>query len=121
MVTAPRVEFQGVNKTYDGLTMVVQNLDLRVEEGEFFTLLGPSGSGKTTCLMMLAGFEAPSSGEIRISGHSVQHLPPRKRGIGLVFQNYALFPHMTVERNLAFPLRSGEFLPHNEENGFRRR
>jgi len=67
-------------------------------------LLGPSGSGKTTCLMMLAGFEAPSSGEIRLSGRSVQHLPPRKRGIGVVFQNYALFPHMTVRRNLAFPL-----------------
>ena len=104
MAAAPRVEFRGVNKTYDGRTMVVQDLDLRVEEGEFFTLLGPSGSGRTTCLMMLAGFEAPSSGEIRLSGRSVQHLPPRKRGIGLVFQNYALFPHMTVERNLAFPL-----------------
>lgn len=104
MQSAPHVEFRGVSKTYDGRTMVVQDLDLRVQEGEFFTLLGPSGSGKTTCLMMLAGFEAPSSGEIRLSGRSVQHLPPRKRGIGVVFQNYALFPHMTVRRNLAFPL-----------------
>ena len=104
MGSSPHVEFQGVSKTYDGQTMVVQDLDLRVDEGEFFTLLGPSGSGKTTCLMMLAGFEAPSSGEIRLSGRSVQHLPPRKRGIGVVFQNYALFPHMTVGRNLAFPL-----------------
>lgn len=104
MQSAPHVEFRGVSKTYDGRTMVVQDLDLRVQEGEFFTLLGPSGSGKTTCLMMLAGFEAPSSGEIRLSGRSVQHLPPRKRDIGVVFQNYALFPHMTVRRNLAFPL-----------------
>ena len=104
MGSSPHVEFQGVSKTYDGQTMVVQDLDLCVNEGEFFTLLGPSGSGKTTCLMMLAGFEAPSSGEIRLSGRSVQHLPPRKRGIGVVFQNYALFPHMTVGRNLAFPL-----------------
>ena len=104
MQSAPHVEFRGVSKTYDGRTMVVRDLDLRVQKGEFFTLLGPSGSGKTTCLMMLAGFEAPSSGEIRLSGRSVQHLPPRKRGIGVVFQNYALFPHMTVRRNLAFPL-----------------
>ena len=104
MGSSLHVEFRGVSKTYDGRTMVVQDLDLHVEEGEFFTLLGPSGSGKTTCLMMLAGFEAPSSGEIRLSGRSVQHLPPRKRGIGVVFQNYALFPHMTVGRNLSFPL-----------------
>ncbi len=98
------VEFRGVSKTYDGTTMVVCDLDLRVEKGEFFTLLGPSGSGKTTCLMMLAGFEAPVSGEITIDGCPVHNLPPRKRGIGMVFQNYALFPNMTVGQNLAFPL-----------------
>ena len=98
------VEFRGVSKTYDGRTMVVRDLDLRVGRGEFFTLLGPSGSGKTTCLMMLAGFEPPTSGEIFIGGRSVRNTPPRKRGIGIVFQNYALFPHMTVGRNLAFPL-----------------
>jgi len=102
--TETHIEFRGVSKTYDGRTMVVQNLDLRVRRGEFFTLLGPSGSGKTTCLMMLAGFEVPTAGEISINGRSVQNLPPRKRGIGVVFQNYALFPHMTVGRNLAFPL-----------------
>ena len=102
--TETHVEFQGVSKTYDGRTMVVQDLDLCVRRGEFFTLLGPSGSGKTTCLMMLAGFEAPTSGEISIAGRSVSSMPPRKRGIGVVFQNYALFPHMTVGRNLAFPL-----------------
>ena len=98
------VEFEGVGKSFDGRTMVVCDLDLRIRRGEFLTLLGPSGSGKTTCLMMLAGFETPSAGAIRIAGRPVQHVPPRRRGIGMVFQNYALFPHMTVGENLAFPL-----------------
>ena len=102
--TETHVEFRGVSKTYDGRAMVVRDLDLGVRKGEFFTLLGPSGSGKTTCLMMLAGFEAPTSGDILIDGHSVRGTPPRERGIGVVFQNYALFPHMTVGQNLAFPL-----------------
>ena len=101
---AEHVVFDGVSKSYDGRTLVVRDLDLRIARGEFLTLLGPSGSGKTTCLMMLAGFEAPTSGVILIGGRSVHHLPPRKRGIGMVFQNYALFPHMTVGDNLAFPL-----------------
>ncbi len=98
------VQFERVSKSFDGRTLVIDNLDLSVRKGEFLTLLGPSGSGKTTCLMMLAGFETPTSGAIRIDGRSVHALPPRKRGIGMVFQNYALFPHMTVGRNLAFPL-----------------
>ena len=98
------VEFEGVGKSFDGRTMVVCDLDLRIRRGEFLTLLGPSGSGKTTCLMMLAGFETPSAGAIRIAGRPVHHVPPRRRGIGMVFQNYALFPHMTVGENLAFPL-----------------
>ena len=98
------VEFEGVSKSYDGIQQVVRGLDLSVRRGEFLTLLGPSGSGKTTCLMMLAGFEAPSAGTIRIDGRAVQDLPPRKRNIGMVFQNYALFPHMTVGANLSFPL-----------------
>ena len=100
----PHVEFEGVDKSYDGENLVVRGLDLSVERGEFLTLLGPSGSGKTTCLMMLAGFEAPTAGTIRIAGRPIQDLPPHKRGIGMVFQNYALFPHMTVGGNLAFPL-----------------
>ncbi|MCE2389924.1 MAG: ABC transporter ATP-binding protein [Proteobacteria bacterium] len=100
------VEFERVHKSYDGRSWVVENLDLSVRRGEFLTLLGPSGSGKTTCLMMLAGFEPPSSGSIRIDGRSVHTLPARKRGIGMVFQNYALFPHMTVGDNLAFPLEA---------------
>ncbi len=98
------VEFERVSKSFDGRTLVVRDLDLRIRKGEFLTLLGPSGSGKTTCLMMLAGFEVPTSGAIRIDGRPMQHVPPRRRGIGMVFQNYALFPHMTVGENLAFPL-----------------
>ena len=98
------VEFENIGKSYDGRVMAVQDFNLTVRRGEFLSLLGPSGSGKTTCLMMLAGFEAPTTGAIRIAGRSVHALPPRKRGIGMVFQDYALFPHMTVADNLAFPL-----------------
>ena len=98
------VEFERVGKSFDGRVWVVRDLDLQVRKGEFLTLLGPSGSGKTTCLMMLAGFETPTSGAIRIGGRAVQQVPPRRRGIGMVFQNYALFPHMTVGQNLSFPL-----------------
>ena len=99
------VKFSGVSKSYDGETLVVRSLDAEIERGEFLTLLGPSGSGKTTCLMMLAGFQMPTSGEIQIDGKSVQNIPPHRRGIGMVFQNYALFPHMSVGKNLAFPLQ----------------
>ena len=100
----PHVEFENIGKSYDGRVMAVQDFSLTVRRGEFLSLLGPSGSGKTTCLMMLAGFEVPTTGAIRIAGRSVHALPPRKRGIGMVFQDYALFPHMTVAENLAFPL-----------------
>jgi putative spermidine/putrescine transport system ATP-binding protein len=100
----PIVRYVGIGKTYDGATRVVDDLHLDIERGEFLTLLGPSGSGKTTTLMMLAGFEAPTSGEILLDGKPLAHLPPYKRQIGMVFQNYALFPHMTVAENIAFPL-----------------
>ena len=100
----PHVEFEGVSKSYDGRKLVVRDLNLSVDEGEFLTLLGPSGSGKTTCLMMLAGFEEPTGGDIRIAGNSIGKVPPRRRNIGMVFQNYALFPHLSVGENLAFPL-----------------
>lgn len=96
--------FSNVQKSYDGESLVVKNLNLVIEKGEFLTLLGPSGSGKTTCLMMLAGFETATSGEITLDGTKINHIPPHKRGIGMVFQNYALFPHMSVAENLAFPL-----------------
>ena len=107
----PLVRFIGVRKTFDGRTLVVRNLDLDVLEGEFLTLLGPSGSGKTTTLMMLAGFETPTAGEITLAGRSLAHLPPHKRDIGVVFQNYALFPHMTVDENIAFPLQVRKIPP----------
>jgi putative spermidine/putrescine transport system ATP-binding protein len=95
---------RGIEKTFDGETLVVKGIDLDIRRGEFLTLLGPSGSGKTTILMMLAGFETPTGGEIVIDGRAVGNLPPHKRDIGIVFQSYALFPHMTVADNLAFPL-----------------
>ena len=98
------VEFERVQKSYDGENLVVKDLNLAMPKGEFLTMLGPSGSGKTTCLMMLAGFETATHGEIRLDGVSINHIPPHKRGIGMVFQNYALFPHMTVAENLSFPL-----------------
>ena len=98
------VEFEHVQKSYDGENLVVKDLNLTISEGEFLTMLGPSGSGKTTCLMMLAGFETATHGEIRLDGRPINTVPPHKRGIGMVFQNYALFPHMTVAENLAFPL-----------------
>ena len=99
------VKFAKVDKSYDGKVLVVKDLNLDISEGEFITMLGPSGSGKTTCLMMLAGFETPTNGEIYLDGNAISNIPPHKRGIGMVFQNYALFPHMTVYENLAFPLK----------------
>lgn len=100
----PLVRFVDIQKSYDGETLVVKSLNLDVAEGEFLTMLGPSGSGKTTCLMMLAGFEPATHGEIFLKEEAINNVAPHKRGIGMVFQNYALFPHMTVAENLAFPL-----------------
>lgn len=98
------VAFERVQKSYDGENLVVKDLNLSMPKGEFLTMLGPSGSGKTTCLMMLAGFETATHGDILLDGTSINNIPPHKRGIGMVFQNYALFPHMTVAENLSFPL-----------------
>ena len=98
------VVFDHVQKSYDGVSLVVKDLNLVIGKGEFVTMLGPSGSGKTTCLMMLAGFETATHGEITLDGRPINQVPPHKRGIGMVFQNYALFPHMTVGENLSFPL-----------------
>ncbi len=101
-MTAPYVRFQGVSKIYDGGShLAVAGLDLDVAAGEFLTLLGPSGSGKTTTLMMLAGFETPTTGAILVEGDDISKKPAHKRGLGMVFQNYALFPHMSVAQNLA--------------------
>ena len=81
------VKFAKVDKSYDGKVLVVKDLNLDIAEGEFITMLGPSGSGKTTCLMMLAGFETPTNGEIYLDGNPISNIPPHKRGIGMVFQN----------------------------------
>jgi spermidine/putrescine ABC transporter ATP-binding subunit len=93
-----------LEKSYDRVTAVA-GVTLDVRSGEFLTLLGPSGSGKTTTLMMIAGFERPTSGDIAIDGKSVIAMPPYRRNIGMVFQNYALFPHLTVAENIGFPLK----------------
>lgn len=99
------IEFRDVSKTYDGRILAVAGLCCAVARGEFLTFLGPSGSGKTTALMMLAGFEQPSAGEMWLNGRPLAPIPPHRRNMGVVFQNYALFPHLTVAENLAFPLR----------------
>ncbi|WP_308142596.1 ATP-binding cassette domain-containing protein, partial [Burkholderia pseudomallei] len=84
----PLVRFSDVQKSYDGASLIVKNLNLDIQRGEFLTLLGPSGSGKTTSLMMLAGFETPTHGEITLNGKRLDNVPPHKRNIGMVFQNY---------------------------------
>ncbi|MFO8114141.1 MAG: ABC transporter ATP-binding protein [Halorubrum sp.] len=99
----PAVELDGVTKRY-GDTAAVDDVSLRVREGEFFTLVGPSGCGKTTTLRLIAGFEEPTAGTVRFFGESVAGVPPEDRDVGVVFQNYALFPHMTVGENVAYGL-----------------
>ncbi|BBE71904.1 ABC transporter ATP-binding protein [Oharaeibacter diazotrophicus] len=94
----------GVRKFY-GSTEVVKGVDLEVADGEFVVILGPSGCGKSTLLRMVAGLEDVSAGEIRLAGEVVTHLPPRRRGVAMVFQNYALYPHLTVAGNIGYPLR----------------
>ncbi|WP_460171102.1 ABC transporter ATP-binding protein [Thermus sp. FJN-A] len=98
------MELRMATKRY-GRTVAVDRVSLEVREGEFFSLLGPSGCGKTTTLRLIAGFERPDQGEVVLAGERVEHLPPERRPIGMVFQSYALFPNMTVFGNVAFPLR----------------
>ncbi|HEY0877744.1 MAG TPA: ABC transporter ATP-binding protein [Zeimonas sp.] len=99
------VETRALTKRFDG-SAAVDRIDLAVREGEFLVLLGPSGCGKTTLLRMLAGLETPSSGDVLIGGRVVTRLPPRARDIAMVFQSYALYPHLSVGRNIAFPLKA---------------
>ncbi|QDY99157.1 ABC transporter ATP-binding protein [Nitratireductor mangrovi] len=99
------IELRHVRKSFAGNIVAVENVDLFVDEGEFVVLLGPSGCGKTTTLRMIAGFEKPSSGQILFGGRDVTHTPTRQREVGMVFQNYALFPNMTVAENIAFGLK----------------
>ena len=96
-------------KSYDGRVNAVDAISVDIAKGEFVTFLGPSGSGKTTTLMMIAGFEEPTSGVVTLGGEDLTRYRPWERNIGVVFQNYALFPHMTVARNVAFPLRMRGF------------
>jgi putative spermidine/putrescine transport system ATP-binding protein len=103
----PLLRFLRVSKSYRGATgAALEGLDLDIGRGELLTLLGPSGSGKTTTLMLLAGFEMPDAGQILLDGRDIAQLPAHRRGIGVVFQSYALFPHMTVAENVAFPLEA---------------
>jgi multiple sugar transport system ATP-binding protein len=99
------IEFNDVSKVYDGGTRAVSDLDLKIEDGEMMVLVGPSGCGKTTALRMAAGLEQITSGELRIGDRIVNHVTPKDRNIAMVFQSYALYPHMTVEQNLAFSLK----------------
>src|SRR5262245_48131278 len=98
------LEINNLHKSY-GQTVAVELFNLKVERGEFISFLGPSGCGKTTTLRMVAGFEAPTSGQIVLNGVDMTHTPPNRRNIGMVFQSYALFPNMTVAGNIGFGLR----------------
>ncbi|MEA2423109.1 MAG: putative spermidine/putrescine transport system ATP-binding protein, partial [Thermoleophilaceae bacterium] len=102
--TTPDIRLEGVRKLY-GDVVAVDGVDLEIRRGEFFTQLGPSGSGKTTCLRMIAGFERPDAGRIELGGRDVAGLPAYMRDVNTVFQDYALFPHMTVGDNVAYGLR----------------
>ena len=99
------VEIRHLSKRFGDL-YAVNDVDLAIREGEFLVLLGPSGCGKTTLLRMIAGLERPTAGEILIGGERVDDAPPRARGIAMVFQSYALYPHRTVARNISFPLEA---------------
>ncbi|XID91214.1 ABC transporter ATP-binding protein [Paenibacillaceae bacterium WGS1546] len=99
-----QLELEGLSKTFRGVE-VLREVKLRVEPGEFVCLLGPSGSGKSTILRMVGGFETPDAGTIRLADNEIQDLPPNRRNIGFVFQDYALFPHLSVEENVAFGLK----------------
>ncbi len=102
----PILRLQGVRKAFKGGTVAVESVDLDIARGEFFTLLGPSGSGKTTTLRLIAGFETPDAGRIDLDGVDVARIPPFERNINTVFQDYALFPHLSVADNVAYGLRA---------------
>ncbi|MCI0429408.1 MAG: ABC transporter ATP-binding protein, partial [Rhodospirillales bacterium] len=104
-MVAPIVELIGISKRF-GAAVTADNLTLAIEQGEFFTLLGPSGSGKSTILRMIAGLERPDAGQIRIAGTDVTDIPPWRRNLGMMFQSYAIFPHMTAAQNVAYGLKA---------------
>src|SRR3954467_9051322 len=98
------IQLHGIEKQFDG-TRVLESLDLAVQDGEFMVLLGPSGCGKTTALRIIAGLETPTAGQVHIGGRDVTRLSPRERDVAMVFQSYALYPHMSVADNIGYPLR----------------
>ncbi len=102
----PRIEFSGVTKSYADGTQAVADLNLVVEDGEFLCLLGPSGCGKSSTIRVLAGLEAVSEGMVLADGHRIDHLPPQARDCAMIFENYALYPHLTAFENIAMPLRA---------------
>src|SRR3982075_702163 len=110
-----QITLNGVTKRYPDGTEAVKHMDLDVGDGEFMIFVGPSGCGKSTALRMIAGLEDISEGELRIAGEVVNDKPPRERDIAMVFQNYALYPHMTVRENMAFPLRLAKVDPQEIE------
>ncbi len=112
-MSAKAIQAIEISKRF-GTTQAVRTLNLDVEESEFFSLLGPSGCGKTTLLRMIAGFETPSTGELFVGGKNVLGVPPHKRPVNMVFQSYALFPHLTVFENVAFGLKSGPKITSDE-------
>src|SRR5580658_388268 len=99
-----QLELISVRKQFQGVT-ALQDVSLRIHSGELLCLLGPSGCGKTTTLRIIAGFETPDGGEVQLEGQDITRVPPEKRDIGIVFQSYALFPHLTVKQNVAFGLK----------------
>lgn len=105
MTQASYLSLSNIHKSYDGLSNAVEDVSINIRKGEFISFLGPSGSGKTTTLMMIAGFEEPTQGEIRLAGNDLTRTKPWRRNIGMVFQNYALFPHLNVAANVGFPLK----------------
>jgi ABC-type Fe3+/spermidine/putrescine transport system ATPase subunit len=104
MKNNPIIRFENVTKRF-GKVVAVDNVSLAVDEGEFFALLGPSGCGKTTLLRMLAGFETPTEGRILIDGIDIAGVPPNRRPVNMVFQSYAVFPHMSVAENIGYGLK----------------
>ncbi len=101
-----QVELINVSKSFDKQQDILNDINLSIKKGEFFVLVGPSGSGKSTLLRMIAGLEDITDGIIKINERAVNHLPPKDRNLSMVFQNYALYPHLTVEQNILFGLRA---------------
>src|SRR4051812_17477117 len=110
-----RVEFSSVTKSF-GQNVIIPSLDLQIRSGEFLVLVGPSGCGKSTLLRMIAGLEDPSSGRISIDGQVVNEVSPKHRGVAMVFQSYALYPHMSVRENILFSLKLAR-MPREEAEG----